>query len=229
MDKKHRYRERKYLIEGEKLVREAIRFGQKIECIFCSEQSPFAAEELGFPVYTASDNVLKSLSDAVTPQGVTAVLTMPPTANAPPRGKCLVLDNIQDPGNLGAIIRTAAATGYADVYLANCADPYSPKVVRSAMSAHFAVNIYQGALEEIFVLVKQRCQIVCADMGGQNVFGVRVEPAHALVIGNEGNGLSVFSLRQADVTVSLPMKNNFESLNAAVSAGVLMYQLGKEE
>lgn len=229
LDKKYRCRERAYIVEGEKLIRDALRFGQTVLSVFCTLKSGFSRGAYDFSVNVAERFVMESLSDAVTPQNELAVVKMPDTAPHPPRGKCLILDGLQDPGNAGAIMRTAAATGYDEIYLAGCVDAFSPKVVRSAMSAHFAVKLFQGGVEEIFAAVKPVCQIICADMGGENVFGCKAKPVHALVIGNEGGGVSAYAKQNADKTVSLPMKNGMESLNAAVAAGVIMYLLGKEE
>ncbi|HRX13883.1 MAG TPA: RNA methyltransferase [Eubacteriales bacterium] len=229
LQKKYRVESGMYLIEGEKLVNEAVRFNQKIEYVLCDETNAFCLKEYSFPVFAAKKFVVDSVCEAVTAQGVVAVLKLPDTAVRPPKGKCLILDGLQDPGNLGAIMRTAAACGYGDIYLYNSVDPFSPKVIRAAMSAHFALNIYQGDIEEIFSVVKDKCEILCADMGGENVFKIKVCPNHAIVIGNEGNGVSEFSKKNCSKTVAIPMKNGFESLNAAVSAGVIMYELSNKE
>lgn len=229
LQKKYRIESGMYLVEGEKLVNEAVRFNQKIEYVLCDETNAFCKKDYSFPVFAAKKYVVDSVCEAVTAQGVVAVLKLPDTAVQPPKGKCLILDELQDPGNLGAIMRTAAACGYGDIYLSNCVDPFSPKVIRAAMSAHFALNIHQGDIERIFSVVKDKCEILCADMDGENVFKTKVSANHAIVIGNEGNGVSDFSKKNCSKTVAIPMENGFESLNAAVSAGVIMYELSNKE
>lgn len=143
-----------------------------------------------------------------------------------PEGKCLLLDGLQDPANVGAVLRTAAASGYDDVYLCGCADPFSAKSLRAGMSAQYVLNIFEGEREKILDLLSC-CQLVCADMSGENVFTADIAEKHALVLGSEGGGVSSAARMRCEKTVSIPMKNNMESLNVAVSAGILMYLMGK--
>lgn len=229
LDKKYRYSEQRYLIEGEKLVDEAIRFHQKLDYLLVTESKAERYSDAPCQVIVVSDRAIKAVSDTVTNQGVIAVAFINEAIPAKPHGNCLILDNLQDAGNVGTILRTAAATGYNEIYLYNCVDVYSPKVVRSAMSAHFIVKTYKSSdMNELIDLVRASCPIVVADMSGNNVFDTVVPVPHALAIGNEGNGISQLLMDNSDVKVSLPMKNNLESLNASVSAGVLMYQLSNK-
>lgn len=225
LQKKYRYEYRQYLIEGVKLVAEAVKFHQNINCVFSTEERKIDS----YQTVTVSEKVIDSLSETVNNQGVVAVVDMPENLLTAPDGNCLILENLQDAGNMGTILRTAAACGYNQVYLVNCVDPYSPKVLRSAMSAHFILKIYQGDLDKIMQCLSNRCQILCADMDGENVFKTSVAHPHALIIGNEGNGISEKALSYCNKKISLPMENNLESLNAAVCAGILMYQLTNRE
>ena len=142
----------------------------------------------------------------------------------PPQGRCLLLDGLQDPANVGAIIRTAVAAGYEDVYLAGCADPFSPKSVRASMSGVFFARIMQGTQEEILSAIAGM-SVIAADMGGEDVFSYVAPEKFCLAVGSEGSGLSALVRGRADVTVRIPMDARTESLNAAVSAGILMYAL----
>ena len=226
-DKKYRLKEGKYCIEGERLVKEAVRFGKKIVAIYLAES---VAEKYKFdcdcPVVVVADKVFETVAQTVSTQGVIALLQMPQTDNgSAPIGKCLVLENLQDPGNLGTLLRTAVATGFLDVYLCNSTDVYAPKVLRSAMSAHFALNFHFNSVEDAFNTLLKTHDVVCADMGGVSVFKFSTTKPVALVLGNEGNGLSNFAKQNATSCVSLPMQNNLESLNVAVAGSVLMYLL----
>lgn len=220
-DKKYRAVLGEYIIEGEKQVREARESGQKIECVVLSEK--YAGDAFGdAKTVTVSDSVFKKLSEEAAPQGILAVLKLPETSLLPPRGNSLLLDGVSDPGNLGTIIRTANAAGYEDIYLRGCADPYSPKCVRSAMSGIFFVRLHRiSELGGIF----DGIPLICADMGGEDVFSFRAPEKFCLVIGNEANGVSGTVRDRCDFTVRIPMRESCESLNAGVAAGILMYGL----
>lgn len=220
-DKKFRKSTGLYLIEGERLVRDAIRYGADITEIFVKES---VADKFCFENQTiVADKVFAKISETVSSQGVVAVVKKQEQKLSAPQGNCLILDGLQDPGNVGTLLRTAAACGFCDVYAVETVDLYSPKVLRSAMSAHFCVRLHEAAsLAEVFELM-DGYQIVAADMGGQNVFETSFKNKVALILGNEGNGISEFSKKRADVVVSLLMKNEVESLNVAVAGSVIMY------
>ena len=222
-DKKYRKLSQSYVIEGERLVRDAILHGAKVLNIFIAES---AKGKLDFAdAIVVSDRVFSKMSTTVNSQGVLAVAQIPQAQLSAPKGNCLILDNLQDPGNIGTLIRTAVACGFTDIYAVNCADVYSPKVVRSAMSAHFCLNLHQtDDIKKVFE-VASNCTILACDMGGKNIFDCKFEGNVALVLGNEGNGLSDFSRQNAHQTISLPMANNFESLNVSVAGSVIMYQI----
>ena len=122
------------------------------------------------------------------------------------------------------IIRTAAAAGYNQVYLTeDCADAYSQKAVRASMSGVFRVKVMRGKTQDLFPLISAKK--VVADMDGQDVFSVKPDGDVCLIIGNEGHGVSSLVRENSSFTVKIPMENGVESLNAAVSAGILMYCL----
>ena len=159
------------------------------------------------------------------PQGVLALVSIPDCTPVQPQGSCLLLDGVSDPGNLGTIIRTANAAGYCDIYLRNCADPFAPKCVRATMSGIFFVRLHigEGVLQAL-----GDTPLVCADMGGENVFLFSPPQKFCLVIGSEANGVSVEVRALCKYTVKIPMRHTCESLNAGVSAGILMYELQKK-
>lgn len=226
-DKKVRREEQEYIVEGVKQVREAAAAGCSFSLLVYAES--FAGERL-FPELsqTVSDSVFEKLSEEVTPQGVLAVLKMPTHSVLAPQGDCLLLDGVSDPGNVGTILRTANAAGYEDVYLASCADPFSSKCVRASMSGIFFLRLHIGEREEI-VRALEGVPMLCADMDGENVFAFRAPDKFCLVIGNEANGVSA-QIRQACAhTVRIPMRESCESLNAGVSAGILMYELAAKK
>ena len=175
-----------------------------------------------------SDDVFRYLSDEKSPQGVLCRVRIPDTALRAPQGKCLLLDGVADPGNVGTILRTANAAGYNEVYLTQeCADPFSPKCVRASMSGVLFTKIYRGDRLEILSILGD-IPVLVADMGGANVFQFTPPSKFALVIGNEANGVSDEVSARATHTVKIPMRDTQESLNAAISAGIIMYVLQKD-
>lgn len=223
-DKKYRAQYGEYLIEGYKQVREAVRAGMEIANVVYSPRykGELYAEDKAIAV---SEEVFSKISEEATPQGILAVLKIPSAAPlAPPKGNSLLLDGVSDPGNLGTIIRTANAAGYEDIYLRGCADAYAPKCVRSAMSGIFFVRLHTIGEEHLHSLFGG-ISLICADMGGRNVFDFVPPDKFCLVIGNEANGVSGSVRALSEYTISIPMRESCESLNAAVSAGILMYQL----
>ena len=207
------------------MLRECLQSELEIERVFLSEEY---ADEL--PVdesktVRVSQDVFRFLSDEKTPQGVLCRVKIPQTSLAAPTAPCLILDGVADPGNMGAIIRTANAAGYKEIYLVDgCVDAYAPKSVRASMSGIFFTKLYQGSREEILAAV-QGVPVIVADMQGESVFRFTAPEKFALVIGNEANGVSVEMRAAAKYTVKIPMEQTQESLNAAVSAGILMYVL----
>lgn len=221
-EKKGRRRTGTFLVEGHKMVREAIACGMDVVRLILRED--YAGETYGLPAVLLGQDAFAAVCDEKTPQGIAAEVAIPLRSVQPPQGRCLLLDGLQDPANVGAIIRTAVAAGYEDVYLAGCADPFSPKSVRASMSGVFFARIMQGTQEEILSAIAGM-PVIAADMGGEDVFSYAAPEKFCLAVGSEGSGLSALVRSRADVTVRIPMDARTESLNAAVSAGILMYAL----
>ena len=222
-DKKYRRLTNCYVIEGARIVSDAVKHGASVVSVYVRESN---AQDFDFGNQTVvSDKVFAKMCDTVNSQGVLAVVEKRESKLSKPKGNCLVLDGLQDPGNVGTLIRTAVACGFTDIYAVNSVDLYSPKVIRSAMSAHFCINLHElDSIEQAFALL-DGVDKVSAHMGGTNVFSAHFSKRVALILGNEGNGLSDYSLKHATKTVALPMENGFESLNVAVAGSVIMYQI----
>ena len=217
-----------FLVEGRKMVFECQKSGMEIDLVILSET--YDGESFSdLRTVTVSEDVFRYLSDEKTPQGVLCRVKIPTNELVSPKGKCLLLDGVSDPGNMGAIIRTANAAGYEEIYLTeDCTDPYSPKSVRASMSGIFFTKLYVRSRAEILSALRG-IPVVVADMGGVNLFSFAPPPRFALVIGNEGNGVSDEVKNAATHTVRIPMRQTQESLNASVAAGIAMYFLAKEE
>ena len=233
-DKKGRRARGTFLVEGDKMFLECMESGLEIVriALLATKERLALAETPVFEGAPDAETILlgedafREICDEKTPQGIAAEVKIPAFGLGPPDGRCLFLDGVADPANVGAILRTAAAAGYGEIYLADCADPYSPKSVRASMSGVFYAKLMRGSREEILEALGD-VPLIAADMGGENAFSFVPPEKFCLCIGNEGNGLSPQVKERANFTVGIPMEGPIESLNAAVSASILMYLLRK--
>lgn len=224
--KKFRQSEQKILLEGSKIIDEALKSGQKLEQIFVDEKHFDDAKKFNVPTFVLSDSLCKMLSSTVTSQNMFGVMKLS-LINHSIQDRVLVLDGLQNPDNLGAIIRCAVATNFLTVFAINSVDIFNEKVIRSSMGNVFKINFIKTDYQSIKNHLKNY-EILVADMDGNNVFEQKIfSKKIALVIGNEGNGISEQMLNISTQKISIPMQNNVESLNASVSAGIIMYQLTK--
>lgn len=226
-EKKGRREQGLFLVEGAKMASECLESGLKIERTILSE-SYRGDCVFDNSFVRVSDDVFRFLSDEKSPQGILCAVRIPKNALRPPENNCLLLDGVSDPGNMGAIIRTANAAGYKEIYLIGGADPYSPKCVRASMSGIFFTRLYTGTAEEVLSALSGT-PILAADMNGTNIFSFTPPERYALAIGNEANGLSEEVFQSAEYTLRIPMEEEQESLNAGIAAGIAMYILKKDQ
>lgn len=182
-----------------------------------------------------SEQVFAKISDTKTPQGILAVLAKQTYEREELLGDnplLLLLENIQDPGNLGTILRTAEGAGVSGVILSpGCADVYQPKVVRSTMGSLFRVPFYQSTdlQQEIAYLQQKKVKVYAAYLEGSERYdAVSYLGGSAFLIGNEGNGLTRETAEAADARIRIPMAGKLESLNAGVSAAILAYEAARQ-
>lgn len=219
-----------------KVVMDILRGGFKAESMFFMQQEydKYKDELSDENVYIITEEVSNKLSEDKTSQGVFAIFNMKKAdVNAIfACKKLIVLEDIQDPANMGAIMRTALAFGYDNVVVSSrCADIYSPKVLRASMTASVKLNVLK--VKDIPQLVKDLNEkgfsTVATALENSSTLGTQNIPLPlAVLIGNEGNGLSGQTLLHSQFKVKIPMSQSIESLNAAVSAGVIMWQLRGE-
>ena len=224
--KKGREQNLKYVVEGHKMIMDAKNANVNVLEIFATEENASLFSGFDCPVTVVSDAVFKCMSDEVTPQGSLAVLEIPKSGAISSLSRCLLLDRVQDPGNVGTIMRLAAACGIKDVLLIDSADPYSPKAVRSSMSGIYRVNAYKVSEEEALTFTaKNGVTLICADMDGESLFEFDAPEKFCLCVGNEGNGISDNIMQNANKIISIPMESGVESLNVSVATGVTLYTL----
>mgnify|MGYP000012311251 CR=1 FL=1 len=224
-EKKFREREGLFPVEGGNIVMD-IPSGQALRFVLATPERAEEAEEgfggSGVKVYVVADEVMKSVSDTVTPYGLAAAAELPHREFAAPQGDALLLDGVSDPGNLGTILRTAAATGFGDVYLLDCADAYAPKTVRASMGGIFRVRTYDVTEEQAKALAAGTASAVL-DMGGRSLTGSPLPTPCLYVAGSEAHGVRAALRGAAREIRSLPMAGGMESLNVAVACAVAMY------
>ncbi|MGB8337559.1 MAG: RNA methyltransferase [Burkholderiales bacterium] len=171
------------------------------------------------------DAMFADISPVDTPLGILALIDTPKPQPARDVDFCVMLEAIQDPGNLGAILRSAAAAGVAHVFLSShCAFPWSPKVIRAGMGAHFLLSIHEGA-DLMHIAQNFKGKVLAMRMAAkQSIYQTDLRGPIALLIGNEGAGLSAELQQAATTQVSIPMPGKMESLNAAAAAAICLFE-----
>jgi TrmH family RNA methyltransferase len=232
-----RYSERRYLIEGVRLVEEALQSGVSLQLVL------YVAERLQEPsraaallarltthphAFSTTPQILDRAAETVTPQGVVAAV--PFSTLAPAKGLVLILDQLRDPGNCGTILRTAEAAGAGLVLCTpGTVDPFSPKAVRAGMGAHFRLPLRVAASWDAIAEAVAGRQVLLAEACGDRPYdGVDWRLPTALIVGGEAEGPSPEARHLADATVSIPMAAGTESLNAAVAAGILLFEAARQ-
>lgn len=231
-----------YYLEGIKIIEEALISNQKLIKILFSQRVFETAigkqlmdklEARGIQQLEVTEGVMKDLCDTETNQGIVAIVEKKIQLEGPMKiqeknNRILILDQIQDPGNLGTLIRTADALGYGQIFCSKgTADLYNPKVLRSTMGSIFHVDIsYYESHEALIEALHQQGFYILATTP-EPVTDIREVEAEkiALIIGNEGNGVSEELFQRCDLKVTIRMKGRAESLNAAMAAGICMYAL----
>jgi TrmH family RNA methyltransferase len=234
--KKERAAANKFLLEGARLISEAVRAGLVPALVFYERSAMqsdarvralvAAWEHDRREIHEVSAPVMRALSDTETPPGIAAVFPIPALAAPPEPQLLLILDRLRDPGNVGTIFRTAWAAGVDSVLLApGTADPHNPKIVRAAMGAHFHVPLTVATWDEIAERIKHFPRVYLSDASGEIPYN-RADwtPPLALIVGGEAEGASAQARQLATQTLSIPMPGAADSLNAAIAAGILLFE-----
>ena len=235
---KARNEEGVFVVEGLRMFVEVPK--ERVEKVYVSEtfynkkKQELNWEE--FPLEILSDSVFKHVSDTQTPQGVLCIVKqkmheMEALLNIQ-KPHFMVLDNLQDPGNLGTIVRTAEGAGVDAVFMSkDCVDIYNPKTIRSTMGSIYRMpTIYIEDTVKLLELFKEKGILsYAAHLDGKNSYDKEdYREGTAILIGNEGNGLRDEVSNKADIWVRIPMEGQVESLNAAIAASVLMFEVARQ-
>ncbi len=222
----YRYEHHRLVIEGEKMIAEV-----------CQQLSPvtlFAVDPALIPsqltckeTYIVTPEILDKIAGAQNPEGIIAEIPMPPLKPLKKCSSLLVLDHVSDPGNVGALLRSAVAFGWEGVFfLTGSCDPFNDKALRAAKGATFRLPLAWGSWEELDQLIAfNRLTPLAADLHGKLLSELAPVKAPLLIVGNEANGISIEASKRSQA-VTIPMSGKMESLNVSVAGGIMMYALG---
>lgn len=243
--KKSRNEHNMFTLEGARIIIDAVNENSELYCVFLTESAAEKYSEAldllnekipDISIFYITDELSQKLSDTSTPQGIYAIVKKLDKNNYADKiltdGKYIVLNNLQDPGNIGTIIRSADAVGINGLFLTNdCCDIYNPKLIRSTMGSLFRMNIWDDiSIEEFLVLAKEKKIKTFAaviDTDAISLTDSVFSGACAVVIGNEGNGLPQDVTNKCDNKLTIKMQGNINSLNAAMATGIIMWEMLK--
>lgn len=233
--KKGRLENKTYLLDGWHLVEEAIKAKAKFHAVMATEAqmaAHLADVPHGVPAFEISEEVAKHIAGTNTPQGIFAEISLPDKTFDPSYvhdGAWLLLDKIQDPGNVGTLVRTADAAGFKGVVLGEgTADAYAPKVVRAMQGSQFHLEVLNGDLNEwTDALTANGLPVYGSQLDEAAQSYRQIEPTtqFALIVGNEGQGMSATLAAKTTVNLYIPIHGQAESLNVAIAGGILMFSL----
>ena len=217
-----------FVADGTKLLEEAVKWWQGLETVILSDDVEAQLPEQ-VRVVRVPRQIMEYISPMQTPQGALFLCKLPEQTAFDPKPGMLLLDGIQDPGNLGTILRTADALQIPVALLEGCADPYSHKVVRASMGAVFRTPVQQTTWEEARLRCDQAGIPIAVTALSDQAKDIRNAPVEtmAVVIGSEGQGVRSQILQSADRELIIPMSPDCESLNAAIAAAIVMWQMKK--
>lgn len=240
-DKKARKKSGLFVVEGARLCSEACKSGAKVLRLFVTEDAEKKYPEYlsallseAKEVYNISESVAEKISDTKTPQGVFAVCeTDEKSVDLSKNGIFVLLSNLQDPGNIGTILRTCEAMGVNGVFLCGCADCFSPKVLRGTMGCIFrlSIKVFSETAEALELLKKNNITTYASALAENALLlpKVKFSEKSCVLIGNEGNGLDKEIIDACDEVVMIPMPGKAESLNAASAAAIMIYSAAMQK
>lgn len=235
-EKKHRTQSCKFLIEGFRFVCEGLESDFDVPLVFISENAKDRWDSFNVQsklqketrVYTVTDQILKSISSTDTPQGIVAVVNNKSISAENKQGFYILVDKVQDPGNMGTIIRTAHAAGALGIIVTKgTVDIYNEKTLRSTMGSIFHIPIIQDDnLLQLNFLRSNGFKLIVSSLDtDNNFFDVELKDKSIIAVGNEGNGISKELLDISDIKIKIPMPGGAESLNVSIAASIMMFEV----
>lgn len=228
--KEKKYRKEKFIVEGIKMIEEAIQYNANIELVVYREKFDISNINLnGIKTIEVTENIFNTLTEVVSPQGILAIIRKNEDSQKIDFSNefIIALDGIQDPGNLGTIIRTADAANLKQIIVSkDTVDTYSPKVIRATMGAIFRVNVIEveNLQKELENMKKEGFKIITTSLQtDKSMYDIDYKKS-VVVIGNEANGVSDEVYEVSNTRVKIPMPGKAESLNASIASAVMMYE-----
>lgn len=216
-------------LDNFKIIKDAISSGLKPLYILLEDENKNIFDNVSCPIYKVDSKTIEQLADSKTPQGVVCIMEYIQDIVEMPKTNFLVLDSLQDPGNVGTLIRTAFACGFEYLYLIDSVKATNSKLIRSSVGAIFHTKVISMTKNDFIKFAKNNSlQLVATDMEGENIFEFKSKSILGLVVGNEGQGVSDEIMNLCSKTVKIPMKKGIESLNASISGAIIMYQINKD-
>jgi len=216
-------------LDNVKIIKDALAGGLKAKYILVDSEDKNIFENANCEIYKVDSKIIEMLSDSKTPQGVLCITEYIPHIVEKPKTNFLVLDGLQDPGNVGTLIRTGCACGFEYVYLVSSVKPSNSKLIRSSVGTIFKSNVISLSKDEFIKFAKEwKLNLIATDMNGENIFNFKADGIIGLIIGNEGQGISDEMAAICNHTVKIPMNEGVESLNASISGAIIMYEINKD-
>lgn len=214
-------------LDNIKIIKDALVYGLNPKYIFVEdEQLNIWGDK--YQIFKVDRKTIEQLSDSKTPQGVVCVIEYTQDVVEVPKTNFLVLDRLQDPGNVGTLIRTGAACGFDYIFLIDSVNVCNSKMIRSSVGTIFKSKVFSLKMSEFVDFAKKnKLNLVKTDMEGENIFDSEFSSPVGVVIGNEGQGVCDEISSLCAHCVKIPMKEGVESLNAAISGSIIMYQIAK--
>jgi TrmH family RNA methyltransferase len=225
-NRSYRYEHLQFIAQGTRVCKDLVTRYKPV-VIYMTEDyyQSHEFQQLEEIIIGVSDRVMEKISGATTPSGICIIFSMPPTQPLPKSGPGIVLMDINDPGNMGTLIRSAAAMNVNHVILVGGVDPYHPKVIQSTAGCLQNMNIYQTSDTELKKQDLNLCGLIVKN--GQNPDSIDFTNTF-LVVGNEAHGLSPDQIQLCTTTMTIPMPGNTESLNAAVAGSIGLYIMAQK-
>lgn len=224
------------LVDGIHLVATCLAGGVAVRQLLVSESAQENAEILGLlrnadgiERLTLGDGLFRELSGVSTPTGIAAVIDIPAAPSGAPAGDAVLLDAVQDAGNVGAILRTAAAAGISEVLLGpGCAGAWTSRVLRAGQGAHFSLAIREQADLLAVLAIRAATSVATVARGGTSLYDVDLKRPLVWLVGNEGAGLSADLIAAADVRITIPLAGGTESLNVAAATAICLFEARRQ-
>lgn len=225
---KHRAQLQEFIAEGFRTISTLITTGSKLVTLFVNEEFLYDAEQIApqKSIIMVSPAIMAKISTSKTPSGLLATFCIPPQPSFDMLGTGIVLTQISDPGNMGTLIRTAAAMNKKTIVCVESVDPWNPKVVQATAGAIGSVNIFCINWDELLLNKKNLSLCALVAINGKNPDNVNLQNS-LIIVGNEAHGIPAQWIAACDTQITLPMPGKFESLNAAVAGSIALYLAAK--